>query len=569
MTVDIPSRRPRAVILPSQLRRSAFVLLCLIAASASTAFSAGAQRKPQFVRPLWADTTGESDVYPIGDAVDVYRAVLDLLYVDGKERPSTIILWDTAQRHGSGPCPLDSCKEAWQHKSKIDTATLLAFARQSPKRPRIIDFGYKIRIVRVSPDAFERIRNDGYGYLGDRPPEKVGPIESFWAGFRHKYPRAWGYAALSKVGFNPQHTEALVTVFQICGEQCRSNEIVFLKRFGKEWKVIERIPDYVEVMQTAGNLRYRGPAGKRSDQSQIVAIDSSGSQPRAESDDATKVYSAVLDRLYSFYGETPQSIVLTEIRAWGPGGLPNHRSRIDSSTVSIYNLSVQVRDAVPRFNYRLPVSWVSDTALKQLELVGAPLAKAAAGRFEEEQSPLWHGFHAKYAGAWGYASLGRVGFNVDHTQALVFTKHFCGTSCINGDTWFLERKGDVWYVVERMPRENQSNWTLDGLRYLGPETDPNAYRPRRIHGVFTDAETGNPLPRLEVEVKRYTSSSFFVTDAEGRYSLENLPMTPISLMAKCPAKLGGKWVFAAPVAIRPGLDSTVNVKVQFAMCPQQ
>ena len=517
-----------------------------------------------------ADTTGESNVYPIGDAVGVYRAVLDLLYVDGKEHPPVVVLWDTTQRHGSGPCPFETCKEPWLHKSKMDTATVLAFGRLSPKRPRIIDFGYRIPIARVSENTFHQITNDGYAYLADRPPEKVGPIESFWAGFRRKYPRAWGYAALSKVGFNPQHTEALVAAFQICGEQCRSNEIIFLKRFGDDWRVIERIPDYAEAMQTSGNLRYRGPAGERAEQSQIVAVDASGSQPRAESDDAGSVYRAVLDRLYSFYGETPKSIVLTETRSWGPSGLPDHRSRIDSSTVSTYNLYAQLRDAVyPRIKYRIPITWVSDTALKLLERAGAPLAKAAAERYEEEQSPLWYGFHAKYPGAWGYASLGRVGFNPAHTQALVLTKHSCGSYCVNTDTWFLERKGDYWYVVERIPRENQSNWTIDGLRYLGPEADPKWYRPRRVHGVFEDWNTGNLLPKLRVRVKGLVDVWFFETDAQGRYSLDNLRVGPLSLMAKCPGQKEEKWAMTPPLYVAPGMDSTINVKVDFAMCPPE
>jgi hypothetical protein len=420
--------------------------------------------------------------------------------------------------------------------------------------------------VLASQDTFEQLSHDGYGYLADRPPEKVGPMETFWAGFRGKYPRAWGYAALSKVGFNPQHTEALITVFQICGEQCRSNEIVFLKRFGKDWKVIERVADEVDVFQTAGNLRYRGPAAERPGQSEIVALDSSGSQPRAQSDDATKVYGAVLDRLYSFYGEAPRSVVLTEVRAGGPGGLPTHRSRIDSSTISGYDLFAQVRDAVPRFKYRLPISWVNDAMLKDLERAGAPFAKAAAERYEDEQSGLWYGFQAKYPGAWGYLSLGRVSFNPEHNQALVYTKHFCGTNCITADIWFLERKNDNWYIVERMPRDNGANFPLDGLRYLGTEADPKAYRPRRIHGVFTDADTGKPIPTLKVEVNRYSSSSFFETDTEGRYSLENLPRMPFSLMVKCPGQSQDKWAAMAQVNVRPGLDSTVNVKVAFAMC---
>ncbi|HMI43212.1 MAG TPA: carboxypeptidase-like regulatory domain-containing protein [Gemmatimonadaceae bacterium] len=544
-----------------QLGRLALVSL-LLASSLFPASIAEAQRQPASQRPIPADTTGESDVYPIGDAVGVYRAVMDLLYVDGKERPSVIVLWDTAQSHWQSG--------QWSHKSTIDTATILAFRQRSYKRPRIIDFGYRIPIVRISQNGFEQIRNDGYAYLADRPPEKVGPIESFWAGFRAKYPKAWGYAMISKVGFNPQHSEALVTVFQMCGEQCRSNETVFLKRFGKDWKVIERIPDYTDATQTSGNLRYRGPGGERADQSQIVAMDSSGSQPRAESDDAGNVYRVVLDKLYSFYGEAPKSIVLTETRSWAPGELPGHRSAIDSSTVTSYNLYAQLRDAVyPRIKYRIPITWVSDTALKELERQGAPFAKIAADRFEEEQNPLWYGFRAKFPGAWGYASLGRVGFNAAHTQALVFTKHSCGSSCVTSDIWFLERKGDNWYVVERMPRDNANGFPLDGLRCLGPETDPNWYRPRRVHGVITDETTGQPLPKLKIRIKGFADAWFAETDAEGRYSLDNLPVAPLVVMVRCPDKKVEKWAEPIPVYVRPGMDSTMNVKVNFAMCPDQ
>ena len=570
MTVDLSPQRPVAVFSPSRLARHTLIAFLLAALSLVFGSAAGAQGRNSSQRPMWADTTGESNVYPIGDAVGVYRAVLDLLYIDGKEHPPVVVLWDTAQRHGSGPCPFEKCKEQWPHKSKIDTATVLAFGRLSPKRPRIIDFGYRIPIARVSQNTFLQIANDGYGYLADRPPEKVGPMEAFWAGFRRKYPRAWGYVSLSKVGFNQWHTEALVTVLQICGEQCRSNEIVFLKRFGDEWRVIERVPDYAEAMQTSGNLRYRGPAGETAAQSQVVAMDASGSQPRAESDDAASVYRAILDRLYTFYGETPKSIVLTETRSWGPGGLPPHRSRIDSNTIATYNLYAQVRDAVyPRITYSIPITWVSDTSLKLLEREGAPLAQQAAQRYEDEQSPLWYGFRAKYPGAWGYASLGRVGFNPAHTQALVFTRHSCGSSCVTNDTWFLERQRDSWYIVERMSRDNSAGFPLDGLRYLGPETDPKWYRPRRVHGVFTDETTGEPLARLRIRIKGYADVWFAETDSEGRYSLDNLPVAPLVVMAKCPDAKKERWAEPIPVYVRPGMDSTMNVKVNFAMCQEQ
>jgi len=334
----------------------------LLLLASSLAIGAGAQTRPRNAPPSRADSIGESRVYPIGDAVGVYNAVLDLLYIDGKERPSLIVLWDTAARQSGGPCP-SPCKQKWLHKSKIDTATILAYA-QPARSPRIIDFGYKIRIAPVSQDAFERLAQEGYGYLADRPPDRVGRSDAFWAGFRRKYPQAWGYAMLSKVGFNPRHTEALIGVFQVCGENCRSFESIFLKHYGKKWRVIERIPEYAEAYQTAGNGRYRGPAGERQDQSQIVAIDAFGSPPRAESDDAARVYSAILDRLYSFYGKAPQSVVIKETRAYGQGGLPTHWSRIDSSTIASYNFYANVRDAFyPRFEYRIPVTWISDEAI--------------------------------------------------------------------------------------------------------------------------------------------------------------------------------------------------------------
>ena len=517
--------------------------------------------------PLFDDTTGESNIYPVGDAVGVYRAILDLLYVDGRAHPPLIVIWDSAARQAGGPC-IRPCKAGWLHKSAIDTATIIGYTRLSPKRPRIIDFGYRIPIVGVSQSISERITQDGYGYLADQPPEKVGPLEAFWAGFSRKYPKAWGRVMLSKVGFNPKHTEALIAVFQQCGGYCSSFETIFLKRIGNQWRVIERVPEYVNGTQATGNFRYRGPAAEYQGQSQIVATDASGTPPRAESEDAGKVYRAVLDALYTHYGEVPRSVVIHERNGYASGDLPAHRSRIDSSTIASYTFYGRVHDAVfPRFTYRLPIQWVSDTTLKQLESQGAPLAKKAAQRMEYEQSPLWYAFHARYPGAWGYASLSRVGFNPQHTQALVFTRHLCGTYCVNADSWFLERKGEAWQVVERMRRENQSNWTLDGLRNLDSDADPNADRPRRIHGVFTDAAGGAPLPNLKVEIKGMASSSIIETDSQGRYSIESLPITPFSLMAKCPSRFGGGWVFVAPIPVRPGLDTTVNAKVEFAMCP--
>src|SRR5687767_5083018 len=233
MLLPITSRRLAGIPLRSL---GAFVLVVSLLAIGQ---GASAQRPSDI--PPHADTVGESDVYPVGDAVGVYHAILDLLYVDGKERPGVIVLWDTAQRQSGGPCTW-RCMEPWPHKSKIDTATILAYTQQSWKRPRIVKFGYKkIPIVLVSNDDMERITQEGYGYLADRPADRVGPGEAHWEGFRRKYPSAWGRVVLGKVGFNPQHTEALIGVYHACGLNCGSFETVFLRRIGKKWQVIERV----------------------------------------------------------------------------------------------------------------------------------------------------------------------------------------------------------------------------------------------------------------------------------------------------------------------------------------
>ncbi|HEY0527237.1 MAG TPA: hypothetical protein VGD02_00295 [Gemmatimonadaceae bacterium] len=292
------------------------------------------------------------------------------------------------------------------------------------------------------------------------------------------------------------------------------------------------------------------------------------SRQRSENDDAVRVYRTVFDRLYSFYGEIPRRLVVLDRHATSDETVPSHRSTIDASTLASYATATLIGDSIPRFRYRIPITWITNAGLKRIARAGSPLAKMAAARFEAEQSPLWYGFRARYPGAWGYLAVGRVAFNRAHSEALVFTRHFCGTMCVNADTWFLERHGNEWTIVERIPRESATNWSLDGTRYLGPEAKPNWYRPRRVHGVFTSAETGEPLGNLPIQVKYYMSTSQYLTDRLGRYSITNLPLTSISLMARCPTRLGGKWLVVRPIAVTPGLDLIFNPRIDFADCQE-
>jgi hypothetical protein len=530
----------------------------LLASSTAFVFNAHAQAQPDpnWIPP-WADTTGESGVYPVGDAIGVYRAALDLLYIDGDKKPSIIVVHDTAERHGGGPCPIP-CDRVWPHKSRIDTTAILSFARASPKRPRIRLFGYDIPIVLVSDDDLKRMRLDGRGY--------------FWAEFRRKYPGAWGYATLTKVGFNDRHTEALVLVGHSCGETCFSQEILFVKRIKTRWTVIERIPNFAEVSSPSGNLQYRGPTGTRPSESELVVAPNGRSAARSESVDGAAVYRAVLDSLCSFQGEAPKMVVLSDRYRVSYGQLPPHRSRIDSTVLQKYAFFEELHTSPdPTFNYRLPVAIIAGDSVLKLEQLGARLEREP-GREIRIAAPFWFVFVRKYPNAWGMTGLGRVAFNNEHTQAMVYSDHQCGPGCDNGDTWILERSRERWRIVERIPRERSNGseftWEFEPLRYLGLDAKPNSYRHRLVYGAFTNAVTNNPLSFLDVNVRAKTGSSHVLsTDSAGRFALGRMPLIAfLHVAVGCPDQSRPDSIYGLDFVVTPGLDTTIDRKIDFRQC---
>src|SRR6267143_3221904 len=545
----------------------------LIAASMAFACNAHAQAQPDpNWMPPWADTTGESGVYPVGDAIGVYRAALDLLYIDRDRKPSIIVVHDTAERHGDGPCPVP-CDRVWPHKSMIDTTALLSFARASPKRPRIRLFGYGIPMVLVSEDDLKRMRLDGQGY--------------FWTEFKRRYPGAWGYATLTKVGFNDRHTEALVLVGHSCGDTCFSKEILFLRRLKTRWTVVERIPHYVVVSSPSGNLQYRGPTGTSPSESELVVAPRDRSTARSESVDGAAVYRTVLDSLYSFQGEAPKMVVLMDNSFQGnsprgvfftdrfrmpDGPVPPHRSRIDSLVLQKYAFFRTVRALPdPAFKYRLPIAVFSGDSIRTLEQHGARLERENE-RGIRISAPFWSAFRKKYPGAWGMAGFGRVAFNLEHTQALVYSNHQCGLGCDHGDTWVLERRRERWRIVERIPSgENnnwESTWEFEPLRYVGLDAKPNSYRHRLVSGAFTNAVTSRPLSFMQVNVNAETGrSEVFTTDSAGRFGLGRMPLIAFLHGAVgCPDQSRPDSIYGLDFVVTPGLDTTINRKIDFRQC---
>lgn len=546
-------------------------LTLLLAASALITSEAPGQLSPVPVKtPPWADSANESPIYPVGDAAPVYRSVLDLIYLDGSKRPPVIIMLDSAEGgHVGGPCPFAKCiGDAWKHKSKMDTSTLLAYAQMTRKRPGLVQFGYPIPIVFITYDDVRRMDADGREVIASHPmpPDLPKRVWGFWAELQRKYPGVWGGTILSKVGFNKQHTEALVQAHQWCSDDCRVHETLFLRQTKGRWRVVERIPEEVQTGDSPYG-RYLGPLGKTPKESEIIPVDRPGAPFEATA--RADVYRIVVDSLYSVNAERPRRIVLTNW-FWSSGQIPAHSSAIDPTLVKKFSALGAIRapfDAIS--GYRVAISTLPLDSVPALRERGASLDVSQTGY------PFWVAFANKYPGAWGMLGVSRIAFNANRSQALVFTHHACGNSCLTRDIWFLTRSGKTWRIAERIAVEQQPTVEVEPLRYVGVDVSPIAYRPRRVQGVVTDAGTGKAMAGLTIRVRRLLLNNGLTiddlslrTDSLGRFTLTRLPLNAgITLLFDCP---NGRRepVFYTPIVVTPGMDTTINASFRFSDCSQ-
>jgi len=560
---------------PAKSSRIAHLAFCVFAVLIGSAVNAQVPRGYPG-RPLWADTAKESNVYPVGDAVGVYTAVLDLYFIDGAERPSTIVMHDTAEGRRGGPCPMQ-CPEAWLHKSKIELSTMLAFAKLSPKRPKMVPFGYPVPIAYLSYEQANVMRVEGAKILEAEHRSSPGTGDDLLVAISKRFPGAWGFITLSKVGFNDSHSEALISVNFFCGVACSDEENLFLKRIDKRWVVIERIPNDAQGLQPWIGMRYRGPIGDNPGGSEILPASRS---QRTEGEDAVSVYETVLDSLYRFHGEQSRRVVVTDwfsVDLASNDSLP-HQRPIQASTLARYKFLRGVRAPLNvKLKLRVPVSVLPRDSMPRIEQLGKPLEKMVLDRMDmTETSPFWLEFRRHYPGAWGMVGFTRAAFNDDRTQALVFTSHACGQNCRNDDTWLVERTGDQWRIAERIPRSVDKEWMLDSLRYLGVDANPRAYRTRRLRGVFVTKPGGVPLQNLRFTARVHRDSLFLTSDATGRFEISNLPLfggifiaVPCQhqpVLRNAAGEYGSRPVSVAELVSHPALDTTVTIPVDFRRC---
>jgi hypothetical protein len=186
---------------------------------------------------------------------------------------------------------------------------------------------------------------------------------------------------------------------------------------------------------------------------------------------------------------------------------------------------------------------------------------------------FWPAFRGRYPGAWGLVGFTRIAFDTTRSEALVYSAHLCGETCMNGDTWFLKRSGKTWRIVERIPHLTPSDIPGEPLRYLGADTRLDTYRPRQMQGAAINARTHLAMPRLSIKVHIDAVSgspltdTVINTDSKGHYSLRSLPMAGIvSMKVGCPAKSDHDAILLNSINVRPGTDTTVDLSVDFLGC---
>jgi len=258
-----------------------------------------------------------SQNFPAGDTAEVYRAALDLLYIDGDEKPKVIVMHGSVRYRTAGPCP--QCRTLWAHESQMDTSTIESFASLGHfVLPDLRQFGYAIPLVFLTYKQVEEMILAGVAYDSAHPPaHNRGVHDPMIAELARRYPGAWGWVDFTAVAFNRAHSEALLGIRQRCGEGCLSDEVVFFRKLRWNWTAVERVPHEVQTCCTDGTLPYRGPVVKDSSQSELL-VDRKGAPLRSDAKDAPAIYRAVLDSLYSFFGDRPRQVVISGQHARAP-----------------------------------------------------------------------------------------------------------------------------------------------------------------------------------------------------------------------------------------------------------
>jgi hypothetical protein len=117
-------------------------------------------------------------------------------------------------------------KEQWArvvaNAPMLSQLTIDDFKRRNTQRQRLADFHIDRRQVFISQTSFESI------FDSQR-------VDDPWHAFHVAYPKASGVVTLSRVGFDPKFSQALVSYGFDCGGLCGEGFYVVLEQKGDVW----------------------------------------------------------------------------------------------------------------------------------------------------------------------------------------------------------------------------------------------------------------------------------------------------------------------------------------------
>jgi hypothetical protein len=299
--------------------------------------------------------------------------------------------------------------------------------------------------------------------------------------------------------------------------------------------------------------------------------------------DIADVYRAVLDEIFPPNSSGPTLVVIEQVA--------------EPSVVEVFfraKGSKRPPDAVIEpFRYRIPLVFVDTSTWRELyetgrvaDSVSHTLPNSDPRRFQA----FWAPFMARYPGAWGRLTLGRVAFGPRRDYALVQVRYTSlDQSTGTGQEFFrLAHQNNRWLVVDRVPRDGApiEARPVPHAMIHGLVDSPSAPPPKRrlVRGTVKDSASGAPIPFLPIRVKSLPLNKqgqmmqengpvpwgTVFTNSAGEFVIANPPSGYMYVEAVCPPQRDVDGAGLAPATLQPeaGLDTVLAFRVRFAWCAE-
>jgi hypothetical protein len=160
-------------------------------------------------------------------------------------------------------------------------------------------------------------------------------------------------------------------------------------------------------------------------------------------DDETGVYTALFQEIYQAAKGRP--IVLADQTALGvpPGMIAKIPVQGLQTKAFLDKVSPEVKQEYTQINH------TSEKLLSPCRFAPECVTEDVADlALQLKNSKAWVRFFKKYPNTPGIIVVSRIGFNHDHTQAVVYTGYTCGTMCGQGEYARLAKNNGVWVVED-------------------------------------------------------------------------------------------------------------------------